>query len=317
MFNIPSLGGLLRKNSPYTGGRFVLEFDDKKPVGFVTSIDGGQFKSDPVPSQVGANFTVTQYAGKPKYEDITVTVGMAMSPAFWKWVKASLDNKPERRSGALVGYDFDNQERSRRTFTNALISEVGFPALDASSKNQGLLSIKISPEKLEYKEGDRSPLLLAQALNESVKQKMWVTSNFQISLDRFKGDESLRKAKVEAFTIKQNIIDNPVGGELEPRKEVGRLELPQIQISFAESHAKNWMAWYDRSVVKGNYSETPGALHFLASDMSQELMRLELDGVGITSLEFDKYEAAREGIARVKAVCYVEAMRLVPGLGNA
>ncbi len=305
------------RNAPYTGGRFVLELDDKKPVGFVTSIDGGHFKADPVPSLVGDSFTVTKVPGKPKYEDITVTVGMAMSPAFWKWVKASLDNAPERRNGALVGYDFNNKERSRRTFKNALISEIGFPALDGGSKNQGLLTIKLSPEGFEWKEGDGSALQNSQANNEITKQKMWLTSNFSVNLEKFKGDDSLRKAKVEAFTVKQNVIVNNVGPELESRKEIGRLELPQIQVSFAEANLKNWMEWYDKSVVKGVPTETTGSITYLASDMKLELMRIELDGVGLTSLEIEKYEAAKEGIARVKATLYVETIRLVSGKGTA
>src|SRR5438046_231584 len=84
------------RKAAYFGGRFTLELDDKKPVGFVTSIDGGHFKADPVPSLVGASNVITRYAGKPKYDDITITCGMAMSPAFWKWLQASLDNKPAR-----------------------------------------------------------------------------------------------------------------------------------------------------------------------------------------------------------------------------
>jgi len=273
------------RKAAYFGGRFTLELDDKKPVGFVTSIDGGHFKADPVPSLIGASNVITRYAGKPKYDDITITTGMAMSPGFWKWVKASLDNKPERRSGAIVGYDFNNKERTRRTFKNALISEVGFPSLDASSKSAAYLTIKISPETLEFADGDNSTLQMDQALNESVKQKRWLASNFKFALEKFKGDDSMRNAKIEAFTVKQNIINNPVGPEREARKEVGRLELPSLQISFAETQMKNWAAWFDKSVVKGSYEQTTGAITYLASDYTTELMRLDLQNVGLSSLE--------------------------------
>ncbi len=303
--------------APYFGGRFTLELDDKKPVGFVTSIDGGHFKSDPVPSQVGESNIITRYAGKPKYDDITITVGMAMSPAFWQWVKASLDNKPQRRSGAIVGYDFNNKERTRRTFKNALITEVGFPALDGASKTGALLTVKISPETLEFKDGDHSTLQIDQALNEAQKQKRWLASNFKFALEKFKGDESLRNAKIEAFTVKQNVIVNPVGPELESRKEVGRLELPQLQVSFAETQMAKWHAWFDKTVVKGSPEQTTGAITYLASDYTTELMRLELHNVGLSSLEIEKYEAGKEAISRVKATLWVETMTLNPGKGTA
>ena len=307
-----------RGKSPYTGGRFTLELDDHKPVGFVTSIDGGHFKSEAVASTWGASFATTRYPGKPKYEDITVTVGMAMSPAFWKWVQATLDGKPERRNGALVAYDFNNKERSRRTFKRALLSEIGFPSLDAASKQSALLTIKISPEQLEFAEGDGSSLRLEQAQNELSKQKLWLTSNFRFQLDRFGDDASLRNAKIESFTVKQNVMVNPVGSELESRKEPGRVELPQLQVSFPESSVAPWMKWFDETVVQGKPRNTTGSITYYASDNQKtELMRVDLDGVGLTSLEPEKYEAHKESIARVKATLYLEGMHLKSGKGTA
>lgn len=313
-----------RRVAPYSGGRFLLELDEHKAVGYVSSIDGGHFKSEMVqsmvggrPGQTGGDFLVGRFPGKPKYDDITVTVGAAMSPAFWKWVEATVNNKPERRNGALVGYDFNAKERSRRTFYRALISEIGFPALDAASKSAALLTIKIAPENLEYKEGDSSTLQYSQSQNEMKKQKLWLTSNFRFSLDKFKGDEALRTAKIEGFAIKQNVITNPMGSERYARREIGRVELPQIQVSFSETALGRWMQWYDKTVVKGDKEETNGIITYLSSDQKTELMHIELGGVGLTSLEIDKYEAQKEGVARVKATLYVESMKLVSGQGTA
>ena len=313
-------------SSPYTGGRFTLELDDKKPVGFVTSIDGGQFKSEAVVSaygaqrsgQVGGEFMTDRFPGKPKYEDISITVGMAMSPAFWSWVADTVNNKPSRRNGALVGYDFNNKERSRRTFYRALISEVAFPGLDAQSKSAATLTIKISPESLEWKAGDDSKLQMSQALDEMTKQKKWLTSNFGLVLNKFPGDRSIRNGKIEAFTVKQNVIVNPVGPDRESRREPGRIELPQLQVTFPEANLDRWMDWYKKSVVEGNYEETSGALHYYASNNdATELMRIEMDRIGLLGLETEKYEAAKEGIAKVKATLYVGSMKLVSGSGNA
>src|SRR5690242_8726516 len=110
---------MTRVQRPFTGGQFALELDGN-PVGFLSSIDGGHFKSDEVKYQSGHGKhlgVVTKYPGKPKYEDITFTVGMANSPSFWDWVKATVDKKmPERRNGAIVVYDYKHRERQRRTF---------------------------------------------------------------------------------------------------------------------------------------------------------------------------------------------------------
>ncbi len=305
-------------DKPYTGGKFALELDSREAVGFVNAIDGGHFKADPVVSMVGVDNYVTRYTGKPKYDDVTISVGMAMSPSFWKWVQASLEYKPQRRNGALVSYDFDFKERSRRSFYRALISEIGFPALDASSKSTAVINIKFSPERLEWKKGDESALGSGQAQNQVSKQKLWLSSNFRFELDKMRGDPKLRNVKVEAFTVKQNVIANPVGYEQDTRKEVGRLELPQIVVTFPESAAEPWMDWYDTAVAKGDRSDqyTTGVISYLAADLNRELARLELGGVSLVSLEIDKYEAAKEQIATVKATLNIEALKLVTGDGT-
>jgi phage tail-like protein len=306
------------KNKAYTGGRFAFEFDDKHAQGFVNAIDGGQFKSDPVTMSTGADFYVSKYAGRAKFDDITISVGAAMSPGFWKWVSASLAYKPERRTGAIVGYDFNFCERSRRSFFDALISEIGFPALDATAKAAGNLTIKLTPERIEWKKGDGHTLSGGQALDQMQKQKRWLTSNFRFGLERFKGSDTLRNCKVEAFTVKQAIIDNPVGHEKNSRKEVGRIELPQIAVSFPESQVDEWMKWYDTAVRKGDRKDqyTTGAISYLASDQQTELMRIDLAGVSLLSLELDKYEAHKEGLAMAKATLNIEELKLSAGKGN-
>jgi phage tail-like protein len=306
----------LRKT--YTGGRFSFEFDDKTTAGFVGGIDGAHFKSDPISYQQGADFFVTKYAGRAKYDDITINVGAAMSPPFWKWVSSSLDGKPQRRNGALVGYDFDFCERSRRSFFSGLIAEIGFPALDAASKNAASLSVKITPEYVEYKKGDGHRLTGGQAQDQMTKQKRWLTSNFRFTLDRFKGSNAMSSVKVEAFTVKQNIIDNPVGNEKHSRKEVGRLELPQIVVTFPEHQMESWMEWWDNAVRKGDRKDqyTTGVITYYASDQSTELMHIELSGVSLVSVELDKYEAQKEAIATAKATLNIEGLKLNTGAGT-
>jgi phage tail-like protein len=310
----------MAESRPYTGGKFSLEFDDKQSAGFVNSIEGGHFKSaGPVQSMVGHENYVTKYTGKPVFDDITISVGAAMSTSFWKWVGASLDNKPERRNGALVGYDFNFKERTRRSFFDALISEIQFPALDASSKNAAAITIKIAPERIEFKKGDGSSLSGGQAQDQMSKQKMWLTQNFRFELERFKGDSSLRNCKIEAFTVKQNIVSHSVGYSLTPEKLPGRLELPQIVVTFPESQVEPWMKWFDHTIGRGNRLDqtTTGMIAYYASDSNKtELMRVELAGVSLVSLEIDKYEAHKEAIASAKATLSVEKLVLKGGKGT-
>jgi hypothetical protein len=314
--------GATTQRAAYTGGRFTLELDQKKPVGFVQSIDGGHFKAEAVSSFVGGvkgekegDFLVTRYPGKPKYEDITINIGTTMGPGFWDWVIATVNGKPQRRDGALVGYDFDNKERSRRTFQRALISEIGFPGLDAAGKSSAMLTVKISPERMTYADGDRSSLTYTEGKDQLSKQKKWLVSNFRFEIDRFKSDK-LNISKIEAFAIKHNVITNHVGSEREARKEPGKVELPTLQLTFLEDHLEKWLKWYDTTVVKGNPEETTCGLTYLANDLRTELMRIEFAGAGLTSLEIEKYEAGKESLAKVKATLYMESITLKAGNGT-
>jgi hypothetical protein len=305
----------------YSGGRFALELEDGSgqavSIGFVTGIDGGHFKSDPVKSQVGADGVMRAYGGKPKFEDITLTIGMATAQNIWDWIQASLDNNPERRSGAIVGYDQRNKERNRREFYDALITEVGFPAMDGSSKASATMTLKISPEVVKWIDGDESSLSASWAQDELKKQKMWLTSNFRFSLDKFNGDPSLRNAKVDAFTVKQGIMTSPVGNSLVTFKEPGKIELPTLSINFATAHVDAWMQWWDATINGNTIETTNGALSYYASDgENTELMRIEFSEVTLLSVEFEKFEGMKEGISRVKATLHFQDMQLVSGDGN-
>src|SRR5688572_28264778 len=173
---------------PYTGGLFQLELEDGGgnaiPIGFCSAIDGGHFKSDEIKYMAGHDhYLVGKHPGRPKFEDISLTVGMATSKSFWDWVKASLNNEPERRSGAVVAFDYKMRERQRRTFKHALISEIGFPGLDASSKQAANLTLKFSPEILTWDSpsGNKNQGGPGYGNNEMEKQKRWLACNFRFS----------------------------------------------------------------------------------------------------------------------------------------
>jgi hypothetical protein len=317
-FGFP-LGGLVGAagRRGYTAGWFALEMDNQAlPVGFVTQMDGGAFSSEPVLDYTGKDMFVSKYAGKPKYDDITLGIGMPNSWRLFNWVKSSLDNKPERHGGALVGYDnFAGQaERSRRTFTDALISEITFPALDGASTSPANITLKISPETITYQLG-ATRLNAAQARDEAIKQKRWSCQNFGMRLDGFWGQGSQRNASIESFTIKQAIMENATGDRLENTKWAGRVEYPNISISFDEPHMERWYQWY-RECTECRVTRRTGAISWYAPDLRTELMRLNLDGVGLLNLAVDRYEAGKEQIARGRATLFVESMSLQAGLGN-
>jgi hypothetical protein len=326
---IPDLGGLVvggllgtdngtTGRRGYSAGWFALEMDNQPiPVGFVTSVDGGHFRSNPVHNPSGDTQFTPKYSGKPTYEDITIGIGMPNSWRLFNWVKSSIENRPERHTGAIVGYDnfAGQQERSRRVFTDALIQEVRFPALDAASTQPANITLKICPETLVYQPG-LTRLNPGLARDEVIKQKQWSCANFGMRLDGFWGQGSQRNAKIEPFTLRQSIMENHSGDRLEPTKWAGRVEYPHITITFDEGYVNYWYKWYRDSSINGRVLRRTGAISWYAPNMRSELMRLEMDGVGLLNLEIERWDAHKDGMARGKATLFVEKMNLVPGLGN-
>jgi hypothetical protein len=312
------MNGTDQNRRGYTAGWFALELDNNSvPVGFCTQIDGAQFRSEAIKNYTGKEMYVAQYTGKPKYEDITIGIGMPNSYRLFSWVKSSLENRPERHSGALVCYDnfASKLERSRRVFEQALISEITFPGLDAANNQPANITLKIAPELLRYERGG-SRLNVQQARDEDVKQKRWSCSNFGLKVDGFWGEGARRNAKIESFTVKQSILDNPAGNRLETYRDAGRIEYPNIVVTFDEPQMNTWYKWYRESTIDRRISRRTGAMTWLTPDLRQELMRLNLSGISLLNLEVERYEAGKTEMARAKATFCVEGMDLQRGLGN-
>ena len=69
-------------NRTYAAAHFGLELDGFDQVGLFRSIEGGGVKTDVMTYQHGGNYDRWRQLGKPKFEDIKLQVGMAMSQPF-------------------------------------------------------------------------------------------------------------------------------------------------------------------------------------------------------------------------------------------
>ena len=115
--------------------RFALELDGNARRACPTSAQGGDAVGEVVVDPAGPDGIQRKHLGAVHYTDIVLTCGIGMEPAFWTWLSDTLEGKNEPRDGALRVLDFDGKERERVEFTNGLVTEIGFPALDGASKD--------------------------------------------------------------------------------------------------------------------------------------------------------------------------------------
>ena len=284
----------------FSAGHFVLELDGAKQAGFLNSVEGGNAVGEVVHEVGSAAYYQKKHIGNVTYEEFAVAFGLALPPDVYDWISASLvgDRDAERRSGAIVAADFNYEAKARRTFTDALITEVGFPALDAAAKDPASLTLKFAPEHT-------ADAPASGKLASPLKQKVWLASNFRLEV---KGLPTAKVNKVEALTIKQTVATDDIGDARDPQREPGKLEYPNLVFTVPEVDAQPWFDWFDDFVLQGNNGEAAektGRLTYLAPNLQDQLARLDFFNLGIFKLATDTTEA-NDAIKRVKVELYCE-----------
>jgi phage tail-like protein len=297
----------------YSAGHFALELGEEL-VGVLRDVGGGGIKADVIEFQSGTSGDMFKNLGAVHYEDLTLQTAFSLGKPLYDWIAASWNKNYTRKNGAIVAADFNYERKTRRQFTEALITEVSFPALDAASKDAGALTVTITPEQTQTK-GDSGKL---QAPTNA-KQKQWTPANFRLELD---GLDCSRVSKIDAFAVKQKIIEVQTGEDRIPHTEPGKLEFPNLTVTFAASSGQSWTSWFEDFVIKGNAGpdkEKTGKIVFLAPNMTDVLAEVHLFGVGIFKLDDGVFDPVNEPSAMMRAHLYVERMAFIwftPGSGT-
>lgn len=295
----------------YLAGRQALELDGSN-VGWVESAEGGAAMADVVEEKLGPDRIVHKHIAGVKYEDITVICGTGMSKALYDWISDTLRGTHARKNGALVTADYNYTAESRLTFQDGLIREVGFPALDASSKDAAALTVKIAPELTRREVTTGGVGNGGVGAKGAGQQKQWLCSNFRVRLD---GLDCSRVNRIEPLVATTVVVENPVGELRDYQKEPAHLDVPDLVVTLAESSAKDFYTWHENFVIKGKSgedNEKSGTLELLAPNVQDVLFTLSFSGVGIYKLGPQRADTG-ETIRRVTASMYCQEMRFAVG----
>ena len=293
------------ENRSYVAAHFALELSGVDDVGTVRSIEGGGLKADVMTYQPGATYERWRQLGKPKFEDIKLQIGTAMSRPFFQWIEDFFSGTIQRKNGAIVAGDFYYKERARREFTEALITELTFPKLDATDKNTVYMNVTLGVENIEYKKGDESKTLEFTTNPES--QKAWKACNFTFKLDGFE-PACNRVTKVDSFTLKLPVLEYHSGGRRSVSKTPTAIDFPNISFYLPEADAQTLTDHFKKRGVDG---EVPGRLHGQLTTFDNAKttkFTLELFNCDIVNIQPDKADATTEEIKQVKVEIYVERM---------
>lgn len=296
------------QNPGAVAGSFALELDGVF-AGWLSFTDGGYATAEVIAARVpGPDPVVRKHLGAVKYEDIAIACGTGMSKSFYDWLGGLFTRTSQPKNGAILVADFNRKELSRLNFFNSLITEIGFPALDASSKDAAKMTIKISPEHTVYKKG--SGKTVSPSGPDPGPAKKWTAADFRLQMD---GLDCTRVNKIDAVIIRQCVAENRVG-----QSQPASLDVSNLAVTLAESSASTFFDWHQDFVIAGNNGqgkEKHGTLDFLSPSLTDSLFRLTLKNLGIFKVSPEKIESASDAIHRVTATMYCEEMSFTHSAG--
>lgn len=265
---------------------FALRLDGDD-VTFLEKVEGGSIYAEVVPEPSKSPGYAKKRIGPPQYEDITIQVGAILSQALFDWITASWRPRAVRRNGAILACDTSFAIKSERAFSNALIRQVTFPALDESSKEPGYLTVHIAPRSITTKK-DTGKL----SLDGLGKHKLWQTSSFRLEID---GLETNKVKRIESFAVRRT-----------PGSKISKVDFPDLKVSLAQAGVQSWIDWHEDFVIKGNNDaryEKEGAILLLAPDLKTELARIDLHNLGIFRLASEAGDGNQIGYLQAELYC--------------
>jgi phage tail-like protein len=130
--------------------RFSVEIDGVM-VGGVHSIEGLENETDVVEYKDGEDGTMHTRPGNHKAGKMTVTKDWSNTSEWYKWRKAVLDGKVERKSVSVIFHNDAGEEAGRMNLFNCWPGWYTGPALNARSSAHASEKIEISYETMEWK----------------------------------------------------------------------------------------------------------------------------------------------------------------------
>jgi hypothetical protein len=279
---------------------------DGQIAGPIASLDSGfisgRVSEQPLPQSPNPK----KHLSTIVYEDIAIQCGNNMSPAFYLWIQQALAGQTPRRNGGILTTNTGNQIIDRKEFSDAVVTEVAFPALDRSANTFVSLGVKITPTQLSYQSGGGQ-----MALPTKGKPVAWLASSFRITIDGLE-QACAHVVRVESLVWKQLISQGQIDKPRLERPAAGHIQTPNLTLTLPQAQAGPFTQWFHQFVIQGQASdsaERSGTLEFLATDLQTILFTLNFGQLGIFRMSPVR-QSPTNPVPLVKVELYCETMQL-------
>lgn len=271
--------------------------------GTLRSAEGGAAVAEVIEESLENVLFRKKHLGAISYEELVLEIGLGMEDSIYEWIAAWWSGIPQRRSGSIATIDATQKVVRELSFTDALISETQFPALDGTSKEAGHITVKLAPVLTENVKPTGARAAVVQA-----KKKAWVLSNFRLAID---GLETSRVSRIEPLIFRRIVEAVEPDGAAAAKKPVIHIAVPNLKVTFSAADLDSWQAWFDDFVLHGNNGDSKeknGSIELLGPDLKEVLARITLFNLGIFRLNPAKAESGTDATARITADLYCERL---------
>jgi phage tail-like protein len=137
---------------PYRGFNFRVEISGtSQAVAGFREASGLTFTIDPIEYREGnaPDLHVRKLFGLRKYSNIALKRGFTQNKELWTWYRNLVNGRVDRRNGAIVLVDEEQQDVLRWQFVEGWIAKWEGPAMNATTNEVAIESIEICVEKVE------------------------------------------------------------------------------------------------------------------------------------------------------------------------
>jgi phage tail-like protein len=136
-----------RKHDHIGGFNFKVEIEGVTQGAF-KSIEGLGVEADIIEYKDGDDLVVRKHPGQVKFNNITLKRGYTNTTELWKWRKAAMDGKIERKSGSIILTNDFGAEVCRFNFFEAWPCKWEGFTFDGRSNENAVESITLAVEML-------------------------------------------------------------------------------------------------------------------------------------------------------------------------
>ena len=220
-------------------------------------------------------------------------------------MRDALGGAAKAHDGVISLLDYTNRERQRLEWTRGVIVEVAFPTADASDRNNASLHITIQPEATRLAAGSNSAVgALAPVGSKQIRH-----DNFRLEVSGL--EAACRKTRtVSAITFHLHVAPEDIGAVRPGAGNPVRV-IDDVTFTVPTPDAQTFRGWFD-DLANGTGTERTAQLAFLSPTLKDDLLRVDLGGVGVCRVADVRHVSGSEAIASSEVTMYCESAALAP-----